>query len=72
MNFEICEIRVIAPLDLSEGIRYVEPSKEEFVGGWDHAYKILEDYVHPTVDRELGWQSSSSTSSDSDDALENW
>ena len=58
-------------MDLSEGIRYVEIVKEEVVGGWDHAYNILEDYVLPTVDRDMGWRRSSSASSDSDDVLEN-
>ena len=33
---------------------------------------MSKDYIHPTVDGELGWHSASSTSSDSDDALENW
>ena len=72
MNFETRDIQVIAPLDPSEGRRYVEPVKEEVVGGWDHAYKILGDYVHPTVDEELGYRSSSSASSNSDSVLENW
>ena len=40
MNFENHNIRVIAPLDLSEGRRYIELVKEEVVGGWDHAYDI--------------------------------
>ena len=39
---------------------------------WDHAYNIFEDYIHPTVDGELGWRSNSFASSDFDDALENW
>ena len=65
-------IRFIAPLDPVEGRRYVEPVKEEVVGRWDHAYNILEDYVHPTADRDMGWQRASSASSDSDDVLENW
>ena len=69
MNFENHDMIFIAPLDPSEGRRYVEPVKEEFVGGWDHGYKILEDYVHPTVDGELGWKSTSSASSDSNDVL---
>ena len=55
MTFENRDIRFIAPLDPSEGRRYVKPVKEEFVGGWDHAYNILEDYVHPTINGELGW-----------------
>ena len=50
----------------------MELVKEEVVRGWDHAYNISKDYIHPTVDGELGWSSSSSKSSDSNDALENW
>ena len=50
----------------------VEPVKEEVVGGWDHAYNISEDYVHPIEDGEMVWRISSFASSDSDDALENW
>ena len=46
--------------------------KGEAIRGWDHAYKISEDYVHSTVGRELSWHSTSSVSYDSDDALENW
>ena len=40
--------------------------------GWDHFYNIFEDYIHPTANKELGWHNASSTSSSSDDALENW
>ena len=56
-------------MDPTEGRRYVESVKEEVVRGWDHAYNILEDYIHSIVDVELGWHSSSSASSNSDDAL---
>ena len=69
MNFENHDIRIIAP---REGRRYVEPVKEEVVGGWDHVYNISEDYVHPNADRDLGWRSSRSASSNSSDAMENW
>ena len=59
-------------MDPNEGRRYIEPVKDEFVRGWDHIYNISKDYIHPTTNRELGWCNTSSTSSDSDDALENW
>ena len=55
MNFKDRDIEFIVPMDPSEGGRYVKPIKEEVVGGWDHAYKISEDYVHPISNRELGW-----------------
>ena len=72
MTFENKYIRVIAPMDPQEGRQYVEPIKDEDGRGWDHAYNISEDYIHPTTDSELRWHSASSASSDSDDALENW
>ena len=72
MNFDNHNMRIIAPLDVREGIGYAKPIKEEFVGGWDHAYNIFKGFVHPTMDGELGWKSLISTSSDSNDALENW
>ena len=59
-------------MDPHEGCRYIEPVKDEVGRGWDHAYNISKDYMHPTVDGELGWRSASFASSDSDDALENW
>ena len=41
MTFENCRMHIISPLYLIEGQRYIEPVKEEFVGGWDHAYNIF-------------------------------
>ena len=72
MTFENQDIRVIAPMDPSEGRRYIEPSKDEVVRGWDHAFNISEYYIHPTANGELGRSSASSVSSDSDDTLANW
>ena len=37
MTFENQDIRVIAPMDPNKGRRYIEPVKDEVVGGWDHA-----------------------------------
>ena len=54
MTFENYDIRVIYLMDLNEGRRYVEPVKEEVARGWDHSYNILEDYVHPIFDEEMG------------------
>ena len=58
-------------MDPREGQRYIEPVNDEVGISWDHTYNISEDYIHPTVDGELGWRSASSASSESDDALEN-
>ena len=68
MTFENQDIRVIAPMDLNEGRRYIEPVKDKVVRGWNHAYNIFKDYIHPTTNEELGW---CNASSDSEDALEN-
>ena len=71
MTFENQEIRVIASMDSNKGRRYIEPVKDEFVRGWDHAYNISKYYVHPTTNGELSWRITRSTPSDSDDSLEN-
>ena len=72
MTFENRDVKVISPMDPQEERRYIKPIKEEVERSWDHAYNISEDYIHPIVDGELGWQSTSSTSCDFEDALENW
>ena len=55
MTFENRDMRIITPLDPLEGQRYVEPIKDEVVGGWDNAYNISKDYISPTMNGELGW-----------------
>ena len=72
MTFENKDIRVITPMDPTEGQRYIEPVKDKVVKGWDHTYNIYEDYIHLIADKELGQRSTSSMSYDSNDALENW
>ena len=71
MTFENQDIRFIAPMDPNKGKRYIETMKDEFAIGWDHAYNISKDYIHPTTDGELGWHSTIFLSSDSEDVLEN-
>ena len=46
--------------------------RDEASRNLDHVYNISEDYIHPTIDGELGWCSDSFASSDYDDGLENW
>ena len=70
MTFENQDIRVIAPMDSKKRQRYIELVKDEVIKGWDHAYNISEDYIHPTTDGELGWHNTSFASFDFDDALE--
>ena len=71
MTFENQDIIFIAPMDPNEGRRYIEPMKDKFVRGWDHAYNISEDYIHPIFYGEIDWHSAISMSSDFEDALEN-
>ena len=40
MNFENRDIIFIASMDPNEGRMYVEPVKEEVMGGWDDVYNI--------------------------------
>jgi hypothetical protein len=74
MTFESGEYRVIAPLDPSEGERFVEATcldLEEI----NQLYRTTtreEDYVNPTADGVLSWRSITSCASDSDTGLENW
>jgi len=45
------------------------------VEGLDNIYKVTtqtKDYINPTADENLSWQSISSCTSDSDEGLENW
>jgi hypothetical protein len=74
MTFESGEYRVIAPLDPSEGERFIEPTcldLEEI----NHLYRTTaqdEDYVSPTADGVLSWRSITSCASNSYTSLENW
>lgn len=70
------DLRVIAPLDPKDGIKYVETIKGGMATeGLDSLYKVtmrIEDYINPTTDGNLSWKSISSCTSDSEEGLENW
>jgi hypothetical protein len=74
MTFESGEYRVITPLDPLEGERFVEPTCLELEKINQLYRKIVrdEDYVNPTVDGILNWQTITSCWTDSDTVLENW
>jgi hypothetical protein len=75
MIFESGEYRVIAPLDPSEGGRYVEPTDNILTEDINQLYRTTtheEYYINPTADGMLSWRSISSCASDSDTGLENW
>ena len=75
MTFEGKRLRVIVPLDPSQGERYTEPIRDEYQDVLDHIYNITakeEDYVNPTPEGIMDWKSDSSCMTDSDEVLENW
>jgi hypothetical protein len=74
MTFESEEYKVIAPLDPSEGERFVEPTclDLEEIGQLYRTTTCDEDYINPTADGVLSWQSITSSATDSDTGLEKW
>ena len=76
MSFEDSEMHVVSSIDPLEGQCYVNSVRGEFHEGClDNIYDIsstLDDYINPTIDGKLSWQSVSLFSSDSREALENW
>ena len=74
MTFEGKGLRVIVPLDPSQGERYTEPVRDEDHDVVDHLYNIIveeEDYVDPTAEGIMDWQCDISCMTDSYDGLEN-
>ena len=75
MTFKGKGLRVIVPLDPSQGERYTDPVRGEDQDVLDHIYNITakeEYYVDPTAEGIMDWQCDSSCMTDSDDGLENW
>ena len=75
LTFEGDGLRVISPLDLDEGRRYIEPIKEEDCAyELENIYKLTarqQDYINPTTNENLSWRSESTCSSYLEEALEN-
>jgi hypothetical protein len=59
MTFERVGLRVIAPLDLDKGLRYIEPIREEdYTYELENIYKLTarqQDYINPIGDGNLSW-----------------
>jgi hypothetical protein len=76
MKFEGDGLRVIASLDLDEGLQYIEPFREEdYTYELENIYKLIarqQDYIKPTVDGNLSWKSDNVCSSNLEEAVENW
>jgi len=65
------KMRIIIPLDPSEGVRYTKPVREEYcVTDIDNIYQIIgkeQDCVNPTTEGKLSWENDSSCTSDSEE-----
>ena len=74
MTFELRDYRVIAPLDPSEGERFVEPTclDLEEIGQLYRKTTCNEDYINTIADGVLSWWSITSCTTDSNTGLENW
>ena len=75
MTFEGKGLRVIVPLDPSQGERYTKPVRDEDQDVLDHIYNITakeEYYVNPTTEGIMDWKCDNSCMTDSDEGLENW
>ena len=72
MIFKVGDLKVIAPLDPSEGKRYIESARGNRM---DNLYNLnvwMEDYVDPTTYGALSWRSIISCASYLEVGLENW
>lgn len=77
ISFERKSLRVIVPLDPTEGVHYTEPvhDSDESDDELDHIYKIITQdqvWINPTVDGWISLDRESSCTSDSNEALEHW
>ena len=58
MIFEGKELRVIVPLDPSQGTRYTKPLRNEDQDVLEHIYNITakeEDYIDPSAEGIMDW-----------------
>jgi hypothetical protein len=72
MIFEVRDLKVTAPLDPTEGKRYIEPARGNDIDNLYNMTAQMDDYVNPTADGALSWRSISSCASDSEEGLEHW
>ena len=75
MSFERKSLRVVVPLDPTEGLRYTKPVRnyEKSDDDLDQIYKITlrdQDWVNSTTDGRITCDRKSSYTSDSDEELE--
>jgi hypothetical protein len=72
MIFEVGDLKVTAPLDPIEGMRYIEPTRGSNIDNLYNMTTWLDDYVNPTTDGVLIWRSINSCASYLEEGLEHW
>jgi len=76
MIFEKKSLRIVIPLDPTEGSCYTEPVRDyECDDDLDCIYKITtgeQDWVNPTTDGQISWERESSYTSNSDEEIKSW
>jgi hypothetical protein len=55
MIFEVQGLKVMTPLDTSEGKRYIEPTRGNDTDNLYNMTAWMEDYVNSTVDGAMTW-----------------
>ena len=71
MIFEVGDLKFTAPLDPSEGKRYIELAIWNDNGNLYNLNAHMEDYINLKMDGALIWRSISSCTSDSEARMEN-
>lgn len=76
MVFEKKSLRVVVPLDPTEGSRYIElVHNDESDDSLDCIYKITtweQDWVNPTTDGRISWERERFCTSNLDEKIERW
>lgn len=76
MIFEKKSLHVVIPLDPVEGLHYIEPVHDyQSNDDLDYIYKITvweQDWMNPTMDGKISWESEISCTLDSDEEIERW
>jgi hypothetical protein len=72
MTFEVGDFKFIAPLDPTQGKRYIDPARANDIENFYNMIAWMDDYVNPTADFMMSWRSISSCALDLEEFLEHW
>jgi hypothetical protein len=70
MIFEVGYLRVTAPLDPTEGKRYIEPARGNDIDNLYNMTTWMDDYVNHTTYGVFSWRSIDSFASDLEEGIE--